>query len=62
MRRGRRRLGLRVEPLDRAGRASGADADWHLAIIYTMRDGLVVRGDEYLGRGEALEVAGFSRE
>jgi ketosteroid isomerase-like protein len=40
------------------GRASGAPADWYLAIIFTMRDGKIVRGEEYFDRDEALEAAG----
>jgi ketosteroid isomerase-like protein len=42
------------------GRTSGALADWHLAIIFTMRDGKVVRGEEYFDRSEALETLGRS--
>ena len=42
------------------GRESGVHADWHLAIVYTMRDGRVVRGDEYFDRTEALETVGLS--
>jgi ketosteroid isomerase-like protein len=42
------------------GRTSGADADWYLAIIYTIRDGRIVRGEEYFDRAEALEAAGLS--
>ena len=42
------------------GRASGVDADWHLAIIYTMRDGKIVRAEEYFNREKALEAAGLS--
>jgi ketosteroid isomerase-like protein len=42
------------------GRASGVDADWHLAIIYTMRDGKVALAEEYFDRDEALEAAGLS--
>ena len=41
------------------GRASGAPADWYLAIIFTIRDGKVVRGEEYFDRDEALEAAGL---
>src|SRR5919109_1341602 len=41
------------------GRASGVEADWYLAIIYTLRDGKVVRGEEYFDRAEALEAAGL---
>jgi len=42
------------------GRTSGAPADWYLAIIFTIRDGKVVRGEEYFDRNEALEAAGLS--
>ena len=42
------------------GRASGVDADWHLAVIYTLRDGRVVRGEEYFHRADALEAVGLS--
>jgi uncharacterized protein len=42
------------------GRASGADAEWHLAIIYTFRNGKAVRAEEYFDRGEALEAVGLA--
>jgi ketosteroid isomerase-like protein len=41
------------------GGTSGAPADWYLAIIFTIRDGKVVRGEEYFDRNEALEAAGL---
>jgi ketosteroid isomerase-like protein len=41
------------------GRASGAPADWYLAVIFTLRDSKVVRGEEYFDRNEALEAAGL---
>ena len=41
------------------GRTSGVEADWHLAIIYTMRDGKIARAEEYFDRAEALEAAGL---
>ena len=44
------------------GRASGAPADWYLAINFTIRDGKVVRGEEYFDRDEALEAAGLSEQ
>jgi hypothetical protein len=40
------------------GRESGAPADWHLAIIFTIRGGKVVRAEEYFDRAQALESAG----
>jgi ketosteroid isomerase-like protein len=42
------------------GRTSGVDADWHLAIIYTLRDGKISRGEEYFDRGDALRAAGLA--
>jgi ketosteroid isomerase-like protein len=42
------------------GRTSGADADWHLAIIYTVRDGRIIRGEEYFERQQALKAVGLS--
>ncbi len=41
------------------GRESGVPADWHLAIIFTLRDGRIVRGEEYFDRADALEAAGL---
>jgi ketosteroid isomerase-like protein len=41
------------------GRTSGVPADWHLAIIFTIRGGKVVCGEEYFDRAEALEAAGL---
>jgi ketosteroid isomerase-like protein len=41
------------------GRTSGAAADWYLAILFTIRDGKVVRGEEYFARAEALDAAGL---
>ena len=41
------------------GRTTGADADWHLAITFTIRDGKVVRGEEHFDRDKALQAAGL---
>jgi ketosteroid isomerase-like protein len=41
------------------GRTSGAPADWYLAIIFDIRDGKVVHGEEYFDRSEALEAVGL---
>jgi ketosteroid isomerase-like protein len=41
-------------------RTSGAPAGWYLAIIFTLRDGKIVRGEEYFDRAEALAAAGLS--
>jgi ketosteroid isomerase-like protein len=42
------------------GRASGAEVESRLYEVYTVRDGKVLRIDEYPGRAEALEAAGLS--
>ena len=40
-------------------KGSGANIDMRLGIVYTVRDGLIVRGREYPSREEALEAAGL---
>jgi ketosteroid isomerase-like protein len=42
------------------GRTSGAPADWYRAIIFTIRRGKVVRGEEHFDRSAALESAGLA--
>ena len=44
------------------GRAklSGVETDLTFAVVYTIRDGKIVRGREYWTRDEALEAAGLS--
>ena len=42
------------------GRASGVEVDSLLYEVYTLRDGKVLRIDEYEDRAEALEAAGLS--
>jgi ketosteroid isomerase-like protein len=41
-----------------AGRArlSGAETEIRFAVVYTVRDGKILRGREYLDRGEALKA------
>jgi ketosteroid isomerase-like protein len=41
------------------GRASGAEVESRLYEVYTLRDGKVLRIDEYEHRAEALEAAGL---
>ena len=41
------------------GRASGVDADWHLAIVYTVGEAQILKGEEYFDRAEALEAVGL---
>jgi ketosteroid isomerase-like protein len=42
------------------GRGSGVEVDTRLYSVYTLREGKVVRVDEYADRAEALEAAGLS--
>jgi ketosteroid isomerase-like protein len=42
------------------GRASGVEVETRLYEVYTVRDGKVLRIDEYATRDEALEAAGLS--
>jgi ketosteroid isomerase-like protein len=39
-------------------RLSGIETELRLAIVYTLRDGKVVQGREYVDRSTALEAAG----
>jgi ketosteroid isomerase-like protein len=50
-----------VVPLHVTARMKGSDAevDMRLAIVYTVRTGLIVRGREYATRRQALEAAGL---
>ena len=41
------------------GRASGVEIDTRIYEVYTLRDGKVLRIDEYEHRAEALETAGL---
>jgi ketosteroid isomerase-like protein len=45
-----------------SGRAktTGLDIDMRYAVVYTVRDGQIVRGREYATRAEALAAAGVS--
>lgn len=42
------------------GRASGVEVETGLYEVFTLRDGKVLRIDEYEGRAEALRAAGLS--
>jgi ketosteroid isomerase-like protein len=41
-------------------RASGMDMDWRQWLVYTIKDGMIVRAAEYFDRDQALEAAGLS--
>ena len=40
-------------------KASDAEVDMRYAIVFTFRDGKIIKGREYLSRQEALEAAGL---
>ena len=42
------------------GRESGVTVDARFYEVYTLRDGRIVRADEFSERQEALEAAGLS--
>ena len=42
------------------GRGSGVETDARFYEVYTVRDGKIVRMDEFTERSEALEAAGLS--
>jgi ketosteroid isomerase-like protein len=41
-------------------RLSGAETELRYAVVYTVRDGRIVRGKEYLDREQALEAVGLA--
>jgi hypothetical protein len=43
-----------------AGAASGAGFEIHIAHLWTLRDGMIVRGEGFGDRDKALEAAGLS--
>jgi ketosteroid isomerase-like protein len=46
-----------VQHVEGRARMSGVETTLDYAIVYTVRDGLIVRGKEYATRAEALEAA-----
>jgi ketosteroid isomerase-like protein len=42
------------------GRGSGVEVDARYSEVYTLRDGKIIRVDEYTERADALEAAGLS--
>jgi ketosteroid isomerase-like protein len=40
-------------------KASGVETELRLAVVYTVRDGKIVRGREYIDRQQALEAVGL---
>jgi ketosteroid isomerase-like protein len=48
-----------VQRMSGRGKASGIETEIRFAVVYTIRDGKIVRGREYWERGQALEAAGL---
>ena len=42
------------------GKTSGAPVEWHMGLVYELRDGLLRRTTNYLDPAEALDAAGLS--
>jgi ketosteroid isomerase-like protein len=51
---------LVVTLLRGTGRSTGIEVEQQAFLLWTLRDGLVVRGDVFAERGPALEAAGLS--
>jgi len=49
---------LRLAHMRFRGQASGIQVESQLALLYTLRDGKIVRSDDYRSHSEALEAAG----
>ena len=47
---------LAVQRVTGRAKLSGAETEMRLAVVYTVRDGKIVRGREYLDRGKAIEA------
>ena len=48
-----------VQRISGRAKASGIETELRYAVVYTIRDGKIVRGREYWERAEALEAAGL---
>jgi uncharacterized protein len=49
-----------VQRMRGRARASGIETEIRFAVVYTVRDGKIVRGREYWERAQALEAVGLS--
>lgn len=50
---------LSIQRIKGRAKLSGTETDLRFAVVFTVRDGKVVRGREYLSVEDALEVAGL---
>jgi ketosteroid isomerase-like protein len=48
-----------VQHVTGRAKASGVETELRLAVVYTVRDGKIVRGREYIDRQQALEAVGL---
>ena len=48
-----------VQRISARAKASGIETELRYAVVYTVRDGKIVRGREYWERAQALEAAGL---
>jgi len=48
-----------VQRISARAKASGIETELRYAVVYTIRDGKIVRGREYWERAQALEAAGL---
>jgi ketosteroid isomerase-like protein len=48
-----------VQRLSGRGKASGIETKIRFAVVYTIRNGKIVRGREYWERAQALEAVGL---
>lgn len=50
---------LSIQRIKGRAKLSGTETDLRFAVVFTVRDGKIVRGREYLSVEDALEVAGL---
>jgi ketosteroid isomerase-like protein len=50
---------IAVQHVTGRAKASGVETELRLAVVYTVRDGKIVRGREYIDRDQALEAVGL---
>jgi uncharacterized protein len=50
---------LAIQRLSGRAKLSGTETDLRYAVVYTVRDGKIVQGREYMNKQQALEAAGL---
>jgi ketosteroid isomerase-like protein len=51
---------LAVQRISGRAKLSGVETQYRYAVVYTLRDGLIVRGREYVDREQALKAVGLA--